>query len=236
MNNNKVVNPTFTNIGNTGLNKAAFVKSDLDEIMVKGLKLSKEELEKADVANAFSDSYGDDKIKVNKTGKEIKAGLTTKKGTLSSKKQIVEDKKVAILNELTTLGCKDTPDEIPWQAKDSDDETVKKFGWRTMDKYNIPWNAQQALNKLAKQDSDDEVVKETMNATRQDNELVLTPDQIIKYKKCQMIEKKMREYNDLVDVCYGVEKDLIVIDTMLNNLKDTNSYKLSVKQLQAAGL
>jgi len=219
----------FTTITHRGLNLEGIEDSGIDDSLAKSMGLTEEELEKADVKQAFSDSYGDKQIKIGKTGKEIKVGLTAKKAEYSNKKQILEDKKVHILHELKELGVKDGPDKVPYYAENEDYADHKEFSWEIQDKHRIPHHVAKQLKEGG---SEDEVAQNQMMGSTK----TLSNEDKLKYLKCEKISKYLKEYNDHARACFNTYKDLAVIETMLNNFKDGTTYQLTVKQLQAAGL
>lgn len=227
-------NEEFSFLGTRQLNMSGFVNIGNDDKVAKSLGASDEDLQKGDVANAFKNTYGDKEIKVSKTGKEIKAGLTTKKQTYETKKQIVEDKKIAILATLKGMGCEDLPDEISWRAKDIEDFDTKIFSWKLKDKYSVPYSVKEKLKTMEAVNVEANDIEATNVAAGTANQF--DTKEVLKYKKHMKLSSLMDEYNSKVEECVGIHEDLAVINTMLNNIDDKRSYELSIKQLQAAGL
>jgi len=106
-----------------------------------------------------------------------------------------------------------------------------------LNKYQVPYGAAMAI-KASEEESkvvegDKMIVTDNVKST---SERQLTPEEILKYKKMDKINKLMKEYNDYVRACFNIYKDLATMTTMLNNFKDGATYQLSTAQLQAAGL
>lgn len=231
----------FTTIKKNGLNLQGVKESPFSEKIAKSLSLSKEEqemLQKGEVTDNFS-GYGEKQMRVKKTGKEIKVGLTKKQAELTAKKDVNETKAKTLLSEIAALGCKAEPNQIPWQCKDMGDTAPKLFGWDIRDAYEIPYNIRQKMKKKEVDGTaDTDCVKQEEGLVMQDSAGVseLTNEERIKWMKVSKIKNKMNEYNEIIETNVQVVKDLDMVNTLMNNLEDKSSYELTMGQLKAAGL